>query len=271
MKVSIYSTCWGLEQREFDVEGALDNWAVYADEISIAVGDGYSAERINDHVGGRGYPVVLTHTSFDFASDPFAYGKTENAALQACTGDLLIQQNLDERLLVRPARLAELNAILQRDPSVSAFFVPTIDLYGSHQTYLKIGRKWYVHGRGLYRGSLQSAIKADGRPDYNKTSTDELLTVVGGLASTASLLNDLSIEAVRRYVEDGWPISFHLGYVDFAERLDRSVWWKSYWERATGGDQNTHPTTIAEMAAKETREHGLPLWPTARVLDDQPL
>ncbi len=267
MKTSVYSTFWNANKMHLDYKGALDNWATFADEISIAVGtstDG-TFESIRSYATEQGYPVRLIQTSFDFDKDPYAYGKTENAALQNCTGDVLIQQNGDERMLVTREKLQELGRFLRSRFDVSAFWVPNIDLYGSKERYLNIGRKWMIHREGLFRGPARIGIKPDGRPDYNKTSTDELLDIMGNLVPTVSLLQgELTIENLRPYVEAGGPITYHLGYLDFKERLDRSVWWKNYWEKATGGDKNTHPTSVEEMAAKEAKEHGLPLWKSTK-------
>ena len=83
MKTSIYSTAFRLQgNTSFNVIGALSNWAMYADEISIACGDEPSAQRVEDAARYGGYPVKITRTSIDFTNDPFAYGKTENAALR---------------------------------------------------------------------------------------------------------------------------------------------------------------------------------------------
>ena len=266
MKTSIYSTAFRLSTasvKSFDVPGALSNWSVYADEICVACGDLDSSSIVMNAADDLGISVKVVGTHFDFQTDPFAYGKTENAALQACSGDLLIQQNLDERLLVNPKRLSELYHILKGDNKISAFWVPTIDLYGSVNRYLNggISKKWYIHQRGLFRGPVNFGLKADGRPDYNKSSTDELIDGSGNLVPTATLLRDLSLPSLQKYVADGWPITYHLGYLSLTDRLERSIWWKHFWERATGGDSNKHPTSVEEMAARETLEHGLPLWP----------
>lgn len=271
MRVSCYSSAWGLATpagSSFDVRDALANWAVYADEISVATGDEESRTIVLDTARALGVldRMVVTPVSYDrTGADPFAYGKTENAALQACTGDLLIQQNLDERLRVDPARLRELHGILMARPDVSAFWVPTIDLYGSDDRCLPSpSRKWYCHRAGLSRGAVSFGIKPDGRPDYNVTSSDELTNGRGDLVPTMTLIQDLSLPTLRQYVAAGWPISYHLGYRDLAHRLDRSLWWKSFWEKASG-DPNQHPTSVEQMAAKATVPHGLPLWPTISV------
>lgn len=263
MKISIYSTAWNVIKHSFDYKGALDNWAYYADEISIAIGisedDTYNV--IESYAKEKGYPVSLVKTEFDFTSDSFAYGKTENAALQNCTGDILIQQNLDERLGGNKDLIKQLGEHLYRTPFIDAYYVPVINLYGSYKSYLDIAGKWYVHKKGFFRGAVKFGIKEDGKPDYNKTSTDELIDAEGNLVRTMPLINEGTIEVLKGYASTGMPLVYHLGYVDFKERLDRSVWWKQYWEKATGGDTNKHPTSVEEIANRETKEHGIALWP----------
>ncbi len=271
IRISTYSTAWSVVSKKFDYKGALDNWSTFSDEISIAVPnsdtDG-SAEVIATYAKEKGYNVIITRTDFKLdGSDPFAYGKTENAAVQACTGNFLWQQNLDERTLVQKDKLAELGGALGTQSLFNsvgrarAFWIPTMDLYGSDQKFLPpIKKKWYGHGRGLFRGAVKQGVKADGHPDYNVTSTDELIDENGDLVPTASLLQNYELENVKLYVEAGFPLVYHLGYLSFGDRLDRSIWWKDFWVKATNGDANQHPTTIEEMAAKEAIEHGLPLW-----------
>lgn len=267
MKVSVYSSFWAIQSKSFDYRGALDNWFTFADEVSIAIplADPDDSERvIRDYADFWGYNVLITRTPFPIdGSDPFAYGKTENAALQACTGELLIQQNGDERMSVTWDRLQSLHTFLETNTyGVRALFVPTIDLYGSKKRAVRVGQKWYVHGRGLFRGAVQFGLKSDGRPDYNKTSTDELLDSSGNLVATTPTLSDLSIEWVRAYAAQGWPLVYHLGFLDLASRADRAKWWGQFWMTATGGDPNGHVTDVAELEKRHTFEHGLPMWPT---------
>lgn len=266
MKISIYSTLFRYADNKggFDIKGALSNWAFYADEISVACGDDYSRDEVERIANENGYPVTAIRTDFDFTSDHFAYGKTENAALQNCSGELLWQQNFDERCRADKNALLELGERLLVNPTFGAFFVPVINLYGSYDKYLDIACKWYLHKPGYFRGPVNFGIKADGHPDYHKTSTDELIDRNANLVPTLRLLDDLSIESLSAYVARGMPVTYHLGYVDFKERLDRSLWWKAYWQKATGGDENQHPTSVEEIANRETKEHGLPLWESVR-------
>ncbi|SRR5260221_7853963 len=261
MRFSIYSTSFNILDKKFDYKDALDNWALYADQISIAVNtsidDSYKV--LEEYGKEKGYPLSLIKTNFSY-DDPFCYGKIENAAMQNCDGDILIQQNLDERFLCDKEILNKLGARLLREEFIDAYFVPTIDLYGDKEHYLPpIKAKWYISKRGLYRGAVNFGLKSDGRPNYERTSTDELIDKDGNLCRSQSLLYDNSIEHLREYVKAGMPISFHTGYLNLTDRLSRSLWWKEFWNKATG-DENKHPTSIEELANKSTEIHGLSLW-----------
>jgi hypothetical protein len=76
------------------------------------------------------------------------------------------------------------------------------------------------------------------------------------------LIDDYSIEKIREYVNQGYPISYHLGYLNLKDRAERAKWWKDFWIRATNGDSNTHITDVNELLKRETKKHGLPLWET---------
>ena len=269
IKKSIYSTAWNVIEKKFDYKGALDNWAYYADEISVAIPkrecgcNDDTLGAIRAYSEERGYPVSIIETEFDFNTDPFAYGKTENAALQNCTGEFLIQQNLDERLGGDKKLLNDLSEHLLRTPFIDSYYVPVINLYGSIDKFIDIAGKWYIHKRGFFRGPVAFGIKPDGRPDYNKTSTDELISEKGTLTRSYPLTREPKIEPIREYIKAGMPIVYHLGYLSLNDRLDRSIWWKNFWVNATNGDKNEHPSSIEELAKENTQDHGIPhpLWP----------
>lgn len=261
-KISIYSTFWNIKSNiGFDIEDALSNWAYYADEISISVPkcDKDNSHKIIENLAKiHNYKVSIVRPEFDF-SDPFFYGKTENAALQNCTGDLLIQENGDERTRFDKNKVENLYDLLV-DSGSMAYFIPTIDLYGSYDRAAKISRKWYWHLRNCYRGAVKFGIKENGRPNYEKTSTDELIDDKGNLMSTISLVDDLSIENIRNYVSNGYPIVYHLGFCNLTNRAERAKFWRQFWVSSTGGDQNNHLTSVEELEKRSTFEHNLPLW-----------
>lgn len=262
MKTSIYSYCWDIIRFGFDYRNALDNWVRHAQEIVIAVNtstDG-TYEAIESYAKERGYPVRLIATYYDPVVDPFYYGKVVDAALQACTGDLLIAQDMDERIRFAPGFPAwALQTMAKRN--VKALFIPTIDLYGSTDQYCRVGQKWYAHLPGLHRGAVSFGIKEGDRPDYNRTSTDELIDAPGrgNLVPTIPLWHG-DDAVLAEYVSRGLPLVYHLGFLSLKDRAERAVWWKAFWERATAGDPNSHETSVEELMKRETKPHGLPLW-----------
>lgn len=264
MKISLYSTAWGLSARSFDFRGSLDNWAYYANEISIAIGsDDGTFEMIDSYARDKGYPVSLIRTYFDFKTDPYAYGRTENAALQNCNGDVLMQANLDERWGGNKDILRHLGEQLLEESAIQSYFIPTIDLYGSLDKYVEPCKaKWYYHKRGLYRGPVNFGMKPDGRPRYESTSTDELVNDRGELQPTYALLRNLNIQSLREYVKAGMPLVYHIGFLNLKDRATRAAWWSNFWKMATNGDPNNHITDIEELEKRNTFEHNLPLWPT---------
>jgi hypothetical protein len=261
--VGLYSCAWNVIKNNFDYKDAITNWLLFADTITIAVNistcedDTYNA--LNEYIKTNKFPVKLIKTYFE-KSDPFMYGKIVNSALQNIQADLFIHQDLDERLVGSKNMLFPIyNYIIEN--RVKALFVPTIDLYGSKEKALpEVKGKWYIHLPGLFRGAVKFGVKENGLPDYNKTSTDELIDEQGNLVPTISLLNDKSFIGLSHYVKGGLPLSQHIGFLNLQERLPRNYFWSEFWTNATGGDKNSHALTIEELANRETQKHGLPLW-----------
>lgn len=264
MKKSIYSTAFNLANTKgFNVEDALRNWAFYADEICITVNDAGTDDIVSACSFAVGVEnkvkVIRTDLSTD---DPFFYGKLENSALQACTSDVCIQQNLDERLGGSKEALENLCQRLMEMPFI-AFFIPVVNLYGSYRHYIDWAAKWYIHKRaGTFRGPVHFGIKENGLPDYNKTSTDELIDENNTLVSYYPILSLLNLDE-HAYASSGYPFVYHLGYVDLKERVKRNEFWKPFWEKATGGDSNTHELEVKHLKDRlvQTKQLNLPLWP----------
>lgn len=264
MKISIYSYGWNLIKYHFDIEDALANWSKYANEIVIAINtsEDNTYNEIDRIAKANNYPVVLIKTEFDPINDPYYYGKVVDAAFQACKNEICIAQDFDERIIAKKEVLHRICQFLLDDKFHKAYFVPTIDLYGSTEYCLpEYKRKWYItKHQGLKRGPVNFGIKKDGFPDYNKTSTDEITDLDGNLVPALTLVNSLTLENLSAYVERGMPLVYHIGYLSLNDRLERSIWWKHYWEKATNGDKNQHPITMEELAKKTSIKHNLPLW-----------
>jgi len=263
MKISIYSTAFNVIEKNFNYQDAIKNFLYYADEVCLAINKSQdsSLETISKYVKDNNYNVKIIPTEFSY-DDPFCYGKIVNAALQGCTGDICILQDFDERFGGNKNYLIKLCEQLLTLDQVKAFFVPVINLYGDFYHYKDIGFKWYIHKRGLYRGAVNFGVKQDGRPDYDKTSTDELIDENSNLVPTLNLMYALNLQDPYEYIHKDYPFIYHLGYTNFDDRIKRNHFWKPFWEKATGGDKNSHSLNKKDLEIENLKETKINLWKT---------
>jgi len=263
MKISIYSTAFNIVKNNFNYQDAIKNFLYYADEVCLAINksEDNSLEVVSQYVKDNNLNVKIVDTSFSY-DDPFCYGKIVNSALQACTGDICILQDLDERFGGNKDTLIKVSEQFLKINMVQALFVPVINLYGDFYHYKDISFKWYIHKKGLYRGAVNFGIKDNGRPDYNKTSTDELIDKDSQLVPTLNIVQATNYKNPYDYIKDNNPFVYHLGYTNFDDRVKRNVFWKSFWEKATGGDSNTHSLNKNDLHQDGLIPTNLPLWKT---------
>ena len=264
MKISIYSTAFNIIKNEFNYEDAIKNYLYYADEVCLAINtsEDDSLKEVKKFIIENNFRnVKIIETNFNY-DDPFCYGKIVNAALQACTGDICILQDLDERFGGNKEYLINLCKNFINLENIQSLFTPVINLYGDLNHYNDIAFKWYIHKKGLYRGPVQFGIKENGLPDYNKTSTDELIDKDNNLVSTLNIVEALNFKSPMDYIEMNYPFVYHLGYTDFHKRVKRNNFWKPFWEKATGGDQNTHSLNVNDLYKKDLKELKIPKWNT---------
>lgn len=261
MKISIYSTAFNVIEKNFDYKDAIRNFLYYADEVCLAVNTSKdkTLEVITKYVKDNNFNVKIIPTKFDY-EDPFCYGKIVNAALQGCTGDICILQDFDERFGGDKKILNQVCEQFLKFNEIKALFVPVINLYGDFYHYKDIGFKWYIHKKGLYRGAVDFGIKENGRPDYNKTSTDELIDENKKLVPTINILEATRLFDMNQYIKNDYPFVYHLGYTNFDDRIKRNFFWKPFWEKATGGDKNSHSLNKNDLYANDIKPTNLKLW-----------
>ncbi len=270
MTISSYCGAWNLIKQNFDIKDYLDNMFYYVDEAVVALNtsEDNSLEILTKYRQDTGRNLKIVETNFSY-DDPFCYGKIVNTALQACSGDICCLIDGDERISGALDKFKDFCQKLHEQDNVKSLMIPVMDLYGSLETYSKLGFKWYIAKKGLYRGAVNFGIKENGRPDYNLTSTDELTDKDGNLVNSRNMVQllynrpEINNSDIIEYMKAGYPHIFHLGYVKFEDRVNRNnTFWIKYWENATLGDKNNHAKTIGELEKKEAFEHGLPLWNT---------
>lgn len=230
MKVSVYTSAFNLSSGIFNVRDAMENWLRYADEIVIAspieeIDDviNHVYLSLNNEVSNK---IIFVDTSIHL-EDPFFDGKLKNAALQKCSNDIVIQQDLDERIGGNKSTWESLIDILVNS-SADSVMIPVIDLYKDTQHYKSIGRKWYLHkNNGCCRGVVNFAKKPGGTIDTDKSDTCELINKNGNLVT--ALLFDFSLEDFPNL-----PIIFHYGYLNLNKRKQVNEFWQPVWSRRKG-------------------------------------
>lgn len=230
---SVYTSLFNYSPDKFDLIDAFTNWSKYAKKIVIATFPGQEDEILKaiwkDWYAGNldkkkaTIDVVCCETSLD---DPLWDGKLKNASLQACKSDLVIQQDMDERI---GGSVDEWNLygkiLLENSERYKAAMIPVIDLYKDYSHYKSIGYKWYLHlKKGCYRGPVNFAMIDESKFDPDKSDTCELVDKNG------SIVPSFSIPYFVQRTNIEFPHIIHLGYLDVERRMNHNKnFWRGVW------------------------------------------
>lgn len=250
---SVYTSLFNYSPEKFDILDAFSNWSKYAREIvigtfpdqedeilkavwrewyngSLILDNGYEKATIN---------VVSCDTDLD---DPLFDGKLKNAALQACKTDLVLQQDLDERIggsFDIWKKYGE--ALLNNNSGYRAIMLPVIDLYKDYGHYKGIGYKWFLHLKeGCYRGVVNFAKKEGGLIDTDKSDTCELIDRDGNLVRFAQVTDFIKTGNIN------CAHIVHLGFLDLNKRAENNKFWKPHWENRSGTEADI-ATSIEQL------------------------
>ena len=261
--ISVYTSLFNYSPDKFDLVAALENWSKYADEIVIGTfKDGQpelyrAVAESTDNIKSCFVKIVECDTSLN---DPLFDGKVKNAALQACSNDIVIQQDMDERLGGKKELWGALfNYLSQSDKTTpSAFFIECIDLYKDYNHYKSLGHKWYIHTKeNTFRGPVNFGIREDGTVDTDKSDGCELIDAKGNLIPTFTL-NERFKDQNGVFNTD-LPHVIHLGYLDLEKRLEHNnSFWASAWSNLNGREVKI-PLTLEELEVEnQAKKHYLP-------------
>ena len=259
MKTSIYTSLFNYDSDKFDLFGAFKNWSQYADEIVIATFEDQVKDLLviveSEMLGLLNIPefqiVSCTDTSLD---DPLFDGKLKNAALQACSNEFVIQQDMDERIGGDIEQWNTLKYVLKNRQAPLAAMVPVIDLYKDYNHYKGVGGKWYLHlKKGSNRGPVNFAKREDGSLDINKSDSCELIDELGNLvpyfvdSRFAEPFTNKEVEIFNLSM----PHIIHLGYLDLTKRAEHNKFRKKCWEAMEGKPVEV-ATTIEALEKENT-------------------
>ena len=260
MKASVYTSLFNYSPDKFDLLGAFKNWSKYADEIVIATFEDQFREL---------FLVLLQDEFFEFRSklrlifekdtsldDPLFDGKLKNAALQNCSNELVIQQDMDERIGGDPEQWEYLAKSFEDFNYPITCAVPVIDLYKDYEHYKSVGFKFYFHKKeGIRRGVVNYAKRDDGTIDISKSDTTEPIDQNGNLVPYfADLRFKETFDIKHVHI-------IHLGFLDLKKRVENNKFWKPHWKNRCGEEVDI-ATSIEELENKnEYFPHNLnPQW-----------
>lgn len=256
MKFSIYTSLFNYSPEKFDIVDAFENWFKYGDEIVVATFEDqkFQIESAIKESFGYDERVKIKGVKDTNLDDPFFDGKLKNAALQACSNEVVIQQDFDERLGGDKKQWEYLgDLILNQFGPPFGFLIPTIDLYKDLDHYKSIGAKWYLTSKeGVYRGPVNFAKRGDGTINTNFSDTCEAITAHG------ELINYLPATRFEQELDIKFPHSVHLGYLDINKRIENNKFWSKIWS-ARNGEEVPVATTKEQLESENKAiPHGLP-------------
>jgi hypothetical protein len=266
MKTSIYTSLFNYSIDKFDLLGSFKNWSKYADEIVIATFEDQVKEVA--HEAGMAYfnlnkidlkiqTVSCPDTSLD---DPLFDGKLKNAALQACSNEFVIQQDMDERIGGETEQWNYLISYLSNLKPPYSVMIPVIDLYKDYNHYKSIGGKWYLHFKeGSSRGPVNFAKREDGSLDINKSDSCELIDENGNLIPylVDSRFSQPFVNKEAESLDISMPHVIHLGYLDLTKRAEHNKFRKKCWEAMDGKAVEVATTIEALEKENDCFIHGL--------------
>jgi hypothetical protein len=259
MKTSIYTSAFNIVSSNFDIYKYIIHAVNMADEVVIAVNTSKdNTLDVLESYKSDHNSIKLIQTDFSY-SDPLLDGKIKNEALQATTGDLKIQLDLDEYIPLENKKdwLRVGNLFLKS--GYKAIMIPVIDLYKDTDHIKNLGTKWYMHTPGLYRGVVNFGKLENGHVDIEKSDTTELIDSEGNLVDSTYLIDPkLPIDYKLKLIKNlNLPFVVHTGYLDLENRIHRNkTFWKSHWETEAGKEVNI-PLEVSQLENELYIEHKL--------------
>ena len=258
--ISIYTSAFNIIKGNFPYKEAIDNFCSFADEVVIAVNTSEDKTLLAlQYLSVQYKNLFIVRTDFSY-TDPGLDGKIKNAALQACTHDICLQLDLDERVLLSQKTLWYDMASNLLAAQSSAIMVPVIDLFRDSEHCRGINFKWYLHKRaGSYRGVVNFARLSNGCHDTSKSDSCELIDAWGNLLPSAYLLNpqssfEVNLSFIKQY---NLPYVLHYGYVDLNRRIELNKhFWANHWSVEAGKKVDV-PLELTFFENIPIIEHGL--------------
>jgi len=260
VKLSIYSSLFNVKSNKFDYKDFIAHVAAFADEVIIStIKDSDNSAKLLKSAAKK-FPnveILLTELTPD---KPTFDGALKDAALQKCSGNILLQLDGDERLGITDRAAWEYYLqLLLESSSFSCIMLPSINLYKDDEHFSDITYKWYLHKRGLKRGVVDFAKRPDGTHKIHgdgASDSCELLDENNRLVKSVQIVpnNNMALMDWWKIQDSQSPFIVHHGYKDLDRRAEiNKNFWSKMWEIEDGRPVNL------PISAEEIRKPWLPL------------
>lgn len=259
---SLYYSAFNLTKNAFPWRENLLRGVTFAGpdgEVVVAVNksEDDTLDLINAFAAERPTVKVVTtdHPYTDIEFD----GKVKNAALQACTKDLLIQMDLDEWIDSAQRSKWEYYGKQLLMQTVDCYMVPSVDLYGDRKTIRKnhkIGTKFRLHKKGFKRGVWRGGWNGD-HINTSASDTCELINDRGDLVRCVGIVPDFALQSQFASMLDDYIYTVHEGYLSLEHRVNiNKAIWAEHWSLRSGHSENVE-TNLDNLAKEPTVYHNL--------------
>lgn len=249
-KLSIYFYLFLARKNDFDLDGTIQNFTDFADEVvcaTIQLPDDDTPVRLaewENKLGSSRFRVVAT--DIKLSNNRFD-GDLKTAALRGCTKSTPEQPRVyaiadaDERFAPsnRP-KWDEAAANLMRLPQYDGFMIPVVDLYQDEyhvRSDQLFGYKFRLHKDTVAkRGVMPEAEMGNGLFRTDMSDSTEPLNANGTLARFVPIMHDQQHRwpSVSSCLNN-YPYVFHYGHLDKERRarLNREFW-REHWKARSG-------------------------------------
>lgn len=265
-KLSIYTYLFNATVRDFDLDGAVANFAAFADEVVIATlstQEDDTLARLRAHETALGDKLKMVVSDINPLKDNRFDGNLKTLAMRVCSKDnLLVIADCDERFPLSQRPLWDSwGERLLAVQGCDGLMIPVLDLYGSRDTIradVAIGQKFRLHRHTVDRRGVPSyAERANGWISTEHSDTTEPLLRTGQLASFGSVVRDpIALRPQMAQALMGTPFVVHEGWLDLERRakLGRE-WWKPRWEERSGKTEDVPVDTRALQGYPLIKHH----------------
>ena len=270
MKYSIYCYAFNVTLRDYDLEGAIENFIKFVgDEGEVVCATIKSEDNTAERLAAlteKFKNFVVVESKLDITKTNRWDGMLKTEAMNACKNKLRIIADIDERFLLDSRLIWDRwSEILLNHQKLDGLLIPVIDLYKGMETIKSngsVGQKFRLHKDTVYARGVPSFAELEGglfRTDMSDST--EPIDINGGLCNFVSIVNATHLMPLFVDSLKSFPYVLHFGFLDLERRAKLgATFWKSEWEKRSGKEENVATSKI-QLEQEPVIMHGLKIEP----------